>query len=804
MKTTRYYHKLLLASIIALAILTIGPKSTLAQGAAIINNAVNQVARITGTDPATAINQAQTLLASIGSTETVTDKQQLAQINEVRNLLGNAHKNAPALVQNQISIYDNRLAAKATKDPTDKKKYLDEASAREKEVQRLQSTAVSCVGWDNLFNAGWCMWQFFLKVVAGITMALVWLLSWILWGINGLFSLIIWITVQKFGDYLNHPGLKIAWSMARDLVNVSLLFFLIYAAIGLIMNLSSIDSKRIVTNVIIVALLVNFSLFFTGTVIKASNTVTNFLYTKVNTGGTTFFGTPDISTKMISGFMPVFGKQPDAAPAEYNLNYTFGGIIANFLSTIAIILITSVALGAGLVMFFVRFIKLLMYAAISPLAFLGFTVPKFKDYSGKWLDGLINMCLFPIFFLLFLWMAAEVAASSTAFWTSHTDSIPGSDFFMKLTLGILINGLVVGGLMISSSMGATGAKWATSKLKDMGNWTKGKIGQGSLGKLGYMASRGLSSTKGQGWMARNPRIGMTLKNWSEKVSKAKFGGKGSYQKTVDEKKKFVDQLDSPENKAEFIKNIGKPTIPVLGHVIPGLRADKTAQQAIFEKLKPEDQAKVGPELEKMTSEPAQPVPFRVVRQVQKERNEQEAIKSVAEGELKKLSEKDAVITKEKEKLEELKQQTLDPVTRQKLVYEQEQKVRKLVDEREQIRATNQQTIDKSQAKINALLEEEKPKQPKNLFQTLREKMTEEQRKKLTKAEKKNTRDKEKKGLKEREAAGTLDEKGKKRLQEIYDEEREEKAEADKALREKVDKLEKKDGDKEGGEKKEEK
>src|SRR3989338_10302 len=61
-----------------------------------------------------------------------------------------------------------------------------------------------------------------------------------------------------------------AWKTIRDVANMGFIFVLLYAAIQTILGIGS-DTKKLIVNIIVVAILINFSLFFTKVVIDASN-----------------------------------------------------------------------------------------------------------------------------------------------------------------------------------------------------------------------------------------------------------------------------------------------------------------------------------------------------------------------------------------------------------------------------------------------------------------------------------------------------------------------------------------------------
>ena len=70
-------------------------------------------------------------------------------------------------------------------------------------------------------------------------------------------------TILQFATFANTEGLNTAWRTFRDLGNIFIVFALLTIAISTIIGSSSYMLKNLLAKVIIVALLLNFSLFFT-------------------------------------------------------------------------------------------------------------------------------------------------------------------------------------------------------------------------------------------------------------------------------------------------------------------------------------------------------------------------------------------------------------------------------------------------------------------------------------------------------------------------------------------------------------
>src|SRR3989344_8413098 len=78
-------------------------------------------------------------------------------------------------------------------------------------------------------------------------------------------------TVVEMAQHLKEIGtIDTAWKTIRDVANIGFIFFLLYAAIKTILGMGD-NTQKLIVNIVVVAILINFSLFFTKVVIDASN-----------------------------------------------------------------------------------------------------------------------------------------------------------------------------------------------------------------------------------------------------------------------------------------------------------------------------------------------------------------------------------------------------------------------------------------------------------------------------------------------------------------------------------------------------
>jgi len=324
-----------------------------------------------------------------------------------------------------------------------------------------QQNTRQCEGW-NIFSI-----QCLLEIIANIFGVIAWLFSWLTWVANKFFNAAISFSVEHFKEYFVSAGVKEAWAVGRDLVNVLLIFILLYVAVSIILRLAAGEHKRMLTRVIIIALLVNFSFFATGVVIDVSNVIASTFLTAAagNTGQAN--ATRDISTQLVRKMgigWNASGAEP-SAPTEGGggkVVRTLGGIVSAFIGKIFMLLVTTFVLFAGGLLFMIRSIVLVFLLVLSPFAFLFWILPKTRGWADKWWSQLINQSLFAPAFLFCFYLVIKVVSNAPAALKGGVSSGQGglADFANTLVFFILVNGLMLASLIIAKQLSVTGASGA--------------------------------------------------------------------------------------------------------------------------------------------------------------------------------------------------------------------------------------------------------------------------------------------------------------------------------------------------------
>lgn len=95
------------------------------------------------------------------------------------------------------------------------------------------------------------------------------------------FNVIISLTLSSL-LYTSSPFISEAWGIVRDLSNLFFILILLYIAIRTILGIGGSDVKKMIVQVIIMALLINFSMFFSKIIIDSANILALVFYNKIN------------------------------------------------------------------------------------------------------------------------------------------------------------------------------------------------------------------------------------------------------------------------------------------------------------------------------------------------------------------------------------------------------------------------------------------------------------------------------------------------------------------------------------------
>jgi hypothetical protein len=260
-------------------------------------------------------------------------------------------------------------------------------------------------------------------------------------------------TIYGTGFSTMSSSIQGVWTLIRDTANICFIFILLYAAIQQI--ITGATKKSVLVAVIISAVLINFSLFFTKIVIDAGNLVATAIYNQITvtagpstnivqntlTGlGTSLSGNAsqiDLSGRLMDGLglktmWDSLGGSSTTTSSSSVITGTqpsdiigIAGLINSVLRVILITIATFVFMALALLLIG-RFVMLVILMATSPVGFLFEVIPGLGGTSKEWRNSLFNQVLMApaiMFFMLLTIRLSQILTTNTTGGASATSPL---------------------------------------------------------------------------------------------------------------------------------------------------------------------------------------------------------------------------------------------------------------------------------------------------------------------------------------------------------------------------------------------
>lgn len=301
----------------------------------------------------------------------------------------------------------------------------------------------------------------FLSIGAAVLQLAGWIFDWMVKYIVVSFG-------QTIRDMRILDAITAGWTVFRDFANILIIGFFVFIAISIILGLSEFGQKRLIANVLVVAVLMNFSLLFTKLIIDGSNFVAYQVYTQIASSNGQTTGQFNISERIltpmgISEVWNTYGLVRDVSVKQNSgaAAFAFGLIGGMLLLAIAAVLLYGCFLIAA------RGIMFIFLMLTAPIAFATYLIPTLSrgEYGwNSWWRMLINNAAFGPLLMILLAISLSIlnAAGGRA-------SVPlgdiiaspgagGADAWMTILVYIIGIGLIFTSLKLASSFaGAAGA-----------------------------------------------------------------------------------------------------------------------------------------------------------------------------------------------------------------------------------------------------------------------------------------------------------------------------------------------------------
>lgn len=384
------------------------------------------------------------------------------------------------------------------------------------------------------------------------------------------------------------PFVSAGWGIVRDVMNIFFIIGLLFIAIRTILGMGH-DNKKMIAGIVIVALLINFSMFFTNVIIDSSNILAHVFYNRTEVKGEIpgASGQRSVANALVDQINPqalMDKKIADNLDKQDDNKHWYeliggglkGGVITGVLGAVLLsnpigwtaAAITGTVVGIGytvthvlnhdeetnaarallliLIALFINIMVIYIFISIgllflwrtigltfalilAPFAFVSYFIPGMKSlaYVGwdEWLKEVIKWSFMAPLFAFFLYIIIKMGEVANL--GSAKDAPVG---FMKVFLIILPFAFMIALLLF--------AKKITVKLAGEGGALVNNIGKvvgGAALGVGLGAAAGLGrSTIGKAgslienseWVKKSGAFGRGMQNFGQFLGKGSFDARG--------------------------------------------------------------------------------------------------------------------------------------------------------------------------------------------------------------------------------------------------------------------------------------
>jgi len=305
--------------------------------------------------------------------------------------------------------------------------------------------------------------------------------------------------VEMSENYNKLTAIKTTWATVRDVANMGFIFVLLYASIQMILGIGK-NPRELIVNMIIAAILINFSLFFTQVIIDASNILALVFYKAITSGAPSggLFNTGLAAAIMeplkLEGIWSMAGGAQDFSMAKLFVI----GVMGSIVSLVAAFVLFAIAL-----MFIIRYVALIFVLILSPIAIVSAVLPKMEGYWNDWKKALFGQAFFAPVYMFLAWITISIFQNmpssvskgnlSEAFSgliendkTNYTSGTVEVLMYFIIVIVFLIATLIISKKVADSA--GMGINKLTSKALGAAGGASfgmaGRMGRGTFGRLG--------------------------------------------------------------------------------------------------------------------------------------------------------------------------------------------------------------------------------------------------------------------------------------------------------------------------------
>ena len=261
-------------------------------------------------------------------------------------------------------------------------------------------------------------WVTALAIIANIALKLS---ALVLYLVGNLFDYSIEIAVNSAEFFKALNIIEPMWAVVRDFANMTFIFVLIYLAWQILLGKGNFSAKENVMRLVLVAILINFSLFAAKAMVDASNILSLNIYESIKAPNSS----PDVNGRasVSARIMGTLGLA-----SVYNLSSVFdrktipgcGGVPGTILTVgifgTILFSITSITFLIAAILFFMRMLNILILFITSPVWVWGYVIneSRVEKLKKDWMNKMLGVMKFPVIYMLILYVGLAMFGQLSA------------------------------------------------------------------------------------------------------------------------------------------------------------------------------------------------------------------------------------------------------------------------------------------------------------------------------------------------------------------------------------------------------
>ena len=276
-------------------------------------------------------------------------------------------------------------------------------------------------------------------------------------------TLFVWaVDPARMTAIISSDSVYLGWKNVRDFLNVAFILFLLFSAFCTIFQIQKYSYKSTLLNLVLMALLVNFSFPIARFIVDVSNVLSYTLLSALFDGN---INTVSGSFATISNLGNIVNPGNDR-------------LVPLIIADIFLFIFGVTFLVLGL-LFIIRIIALAILIIFSPIAFTGSIIPGLQEKASGWWTQLFNYAFFAPIMIFMIFIATSLAGSMSTELakTLSKEALKNSnepDWLANLCSFIIPVVILWMGMMFGKSMAGSVAESAIGLAK------KGLLGAGAM------------------------------------------------------------------------------------------------------------------------------------------------------------------------------------------------------------------------------------------------------------------------------------------------------------------------------------